>query len=433
MAIVKNPPTQIEVHHLTRVEGHGNIVVDARNGTIHQCDLEVIEAPRFFEAMLLGQPYERAPRLASRICGICAVTHMTASLRAVEKALGLELSEQTTLLRKLNLCGEMLDSHLLHVYMLVAPDLLGVGSVIPLASTNPDVVTRALRMKRVAGNLCATIGGRHTHPITMTVGGFNHLPSHEALETVGLELEANRPDVEATVDLFGNLALPDFERETEYIALQDDEAYCLMDGVIGSSDDGHWPVEHYRSVTNEFQISHSTAKHARHRRQSYMVGALARLNLNYKQLHPQAQTAALRLGLMPYCYNPFKITAAQVVEIVHFYEEAIQLIDKLLKQGIRSEKPVQPSSLSGDGVGACEAPRGTLYHHYVLRDGALVEANCIIPTGQNLANIEADMRALVPQMLDRPQDEIRLALEMLVRAYDPCISCSTHMLEVCFV
>ena len=169
MASIRTP---IEIHHLTRVEGHGNIVVDIRNGTIHQCDLQIIEAPRFFEAMLRGRPYDQAPRLASRICGICAVTHATASIKALENALGVENSRQTDLLRQLMLCAEMLDSHLLHVYMLVAPALFGAGSIIPLAVESPDIVHRALRMKQVAGQICATVGGRHTHPIAMTVGGF---------------------------------------------------------------------------------------------------------------------------------------------------------------------------------------------------------------------------------------------------------------------
>jgi sulfhydrogenase subunit alpha len=432
MAIDSHTPTRIEVHHLTRVEGHGNIVVDARNGVITQCDLEIVEAPRYFEAMLLGQHYERAPRLASRICGICAVTHMTASLVAVEKALGVEISEQTAQLRQLNLFGEMLDSHVLHAYMLIAPDLLGVNSVIDIAGARPDLVTMALRLKRVAGLMCAVVGGRHTHPISMTVGGFSRLPTRDELEELAAELEAIRPDMDATVDLFASVSLPDFERETEYIALQEEGTYCLLNGRIASSDGGAWPLEQYRSVTNEFQVRHSTAKHTRHQRDSYMVGALARLNLNYQWLHPRAQAAAARMAMVPPIFNPFKITVAQVVEIVHCYEEAVLLVNRLLEQGIRPEAPARPSTLSGEGIGACEAPRGTLYHHYVLRAGALDQANCIIPTGQNLANIEADMRAMVPGMLDRPHDDVKLALEMLVRAYDPCISCSTHMLDVRF-
>lgn len=421
---------QIDVHHITRVEGHGNIVVDVRNGKLEKCDLEIVEAPRFFEALLLGRPYDQASHLTSRICGICAVTHATTSLRAVEKALGVKPSEQTKRLRKLNLLGEMLDSHILHVYMLVAPDLLGVESVIALAQTDIHVVERALRMKKVAGDLCAAICGRHTHPIAMTVGGFTHFPSAEVLASLCERLEAMRIDLDDTVELLQSCQLPAFERETEFIALHSEEEYCLIDGEIMSSEGGSWPLEEYRSITNEHIVDHSTAKHARHQRSSYMVGALARYKLNHEKLHPKAQAAAAALGLTPGCVNPYMITVAQVVEIVHCAEEAIELIQQLLNQGIVSEDPVPAACSSGEGVGACEAPRGTLYHHYEIQDGLVSAANCVIPTAQNLANIEADMRALVPQQLGCTQDEMTMTLEMLVRAYDPCISCSAHMIKV---
>ncbi|MCJ7570083.1 MAG: Ni/Fe hydrogenase subunit alpha [Anaerolineales bacterium] len=421
---------QIDVHHITRVEGHGNIVVDVRKGKLEKCDLEIVEAPRFFEALLLGRPYDQASHLTSRICGICAVTHATTSLRAVEKALGVKPSEQTKRLRKLNLLGEMLDSHILHVYMLVAPDLLGVESVIALAKTDIHVVERALRMKKVAGDLCAAICGRHTHPIAMTVGGFTHFPSAEVLASLCERLESMRTDLDDTVELIQSCQLPAFERETEFIALHTEEEYCLIDGEITSSEGGSWSLEEYRSITNEHMVDHSTAKHARHQRPSYMVGALARYKLNHEKLHPKAQAAAAALGLTPGCVNPYMITVAQVVEIVHCAEEAIDLIQQLLNQGIVSEDPVPAARSSGEGVGACEAPRGTLYHHYEIQDGLVSAANCVIPTAQNLANIEADMRALVPQHLGCTQDEMTMTLEMLVRAYDPCISCSAHMIKV---
>lgn len=433
MATIDTRNIDIRVNHITRVEGHGNIVVNVENGVLEQCELEIIEAPRYFEAMLQGRHYTQAAQLASRVCGICAVAHTTTSLHAVENALAVELSQQTELLRKLNYCGEMLDSHVLHVYMLAAPDLVGVGSVIPLAKTAPDIVIRALRMKKLAGDICMLICGRHTHPIAMTVGGFTHFPSESDLLRVKDRLEAMRADVEATVELFQSLHLPMFERDTEYLALSKESEYTFIDGLIASSDGGSWLPEQYKQVTNEYLVSHSSAKHTRNQRASYMVGALARFNLNYENLHPYAKQAAQALNLKPKCSNPYLATIARVVEIAHCLEEAILLIDQLLENGISHEEPAQPLRLSGEGVGACEAPRGTLYHHYVIKSGYVTEANCIIPTGQNLANIEADMHALVPGILDRSPDEITQALEMLVRAYDPCISCSTHMLEVRFV
>lgn len=427
---VQTPSVQLEIHHLTRVEGHGNIIVDIKNGVIEQCKLEIVEAPRFFEAMFRGRPYDQAPHLASRICGICAVAHTTASIRAVERALGIECSRQTTLLRQLNYCGEMLDSHILHIYMLVAPDLLNASSVMALVASNPEVVGRALRMKQVAGRLCTIVGGRHTHPIALGVGGFRQIPVEEDLRAILQELEAIRPDIEATVELVADWHFPQFDRETEYIALQQNGVYCFSDGRIASSDGGFWPLEQYRTVTNEFQVGHSTAKHARHRRAAYMVGALARYNLNHETLHPEAKAAAARAGLAGPCDNPFMISVAQLAEVVHFYHEACQVVTELLNDGIHYEAPMTPVAVSGAGVGAVEAPRGTLYHDYVIKNGRITEANCIIPTGQNLANIETDLRELLPQILNRPRDEITLLLEMLVRAYDPCISCSTHVLIV---
>jgi sulfhydrogenase subunit alpha len=425
--------TRIDVHHITRVEGHGNIVVDVKNGQLKQCDLEIPETPRFFESMLRGRPYMESSHITSRICGICAVGHATASLRATEKALGVEPSEQTVLLRKLNFHGEILDSHILHAYMLVAPDLLGAPSIVPLAKAAPDVVLRALRMKKLSGDLCAAICGRHTHPIAMTVGGFTHFPSKSELEALRQRLMDCRADVDATVGLFQTLKIPAFERDTEYIALSKPDEYCYIDGVIKSTDGGTWPVEDYRKVTNETCIPHSTAKRTRNQRESYMVGALARVNVNYDLLHPRAKSAAMALGLKPKCVNPYMNTVAQVVEIAHGVEDSIRLCDVLLARGVTWEEPAKPARLSGEGVGACDVPRGTLFHNYVIQDGQVTGANCIIPTGQNLNNIEADMRALVPTILDRRSDEITLSLEMLVRAYDPCISCSAHMLDVKFV
>lgn len=430
MALKTIPTVNVDVHHLTRVEGHGNILIEVRDGVVQSCKLEIIEAPRYFEAMMKGQHYAQAPRLAARICGICSVAHSLASLQAIENALQVRNSAQTILLRKLNFMGEMLDSHILHIYLLVAPDLLGLGSVVPLAHTAPEVLHRALKMKKAAGDLCAVISGRHTHPISMIVGGFTHQPDPARLEDIYTQLQALRPDVEATITLFQGFQLPDFERDTEYLALTQPDEYALLDGDITSTDGGVWPVEHYQQVAREYRVSHSSAKFTRHQREAYMVGALARFNLNYDALHPAAKSAAAALGVAPLCTNPFKNTLTQLVEVVHCYEIALQILEVLLDQGIENQEPARPARISGEGVGAVEAPRGTLYHHYRIRSERLTEVNCIIPTGQNLGNIEADLRVLVPGMLSRDSLQITQAAEMLVRAYDPCISCSTHMVEV---
>ncbi|MCL4487797.1 MAG: Ni/Fe hydrogenase subunit alpha [Chloroflexi bacterium] len=425
---------KIDIHHLTRVEGHGNITVNARNGAVEECRLDIIETPRFFESMLRGRPYTEASHITSRICGICAVGHATASLRATENALGVMISGQTELLRNLMMCGEMLDSHVLHTYMLVAPDFFGVTSVIPLSKLAPDAVIRALRLKKLAGDLCAAIGGRHTHPIAMTVGGFTHLPTLAEIKSLWSRLIEARKDMQATVDLFKTLPWPAFERPTEYVALSKSNEYALIDGAITSSDGPVYAADEYKKVTNEYLVAHSSAKHTRHKRDAYMVGALARFNVNYEHLHPAAKLAADELGLKPVCTNPYLNSAAQVVEMVHALETAIQISEVLTEKGIQPEMPPVFNGKGGTGVGAVEVPRGTLFHNYEIGDdGRIVNANCIIPTGQNLANIEADMCKLVPEILDQGEDRVALALEMLVRAYDPCISCSVHFMNVRFV
>jgi sulfhydrogenase subunit alpha len=432
---------QVNVHHVTRVEGHGDIVVDVKNGEIKECRFEVVEAPRYFEAFVRGRSYEELNHITSRICGICSVGHSTTSLEATEAALGVQLTEQATLLRKLLFHGEIIDSHVLHTYYLVAPDFLGVPSVIPLVATHRPVVERALRMKALAGDLCAMIAGRHTHPIALTVGGFTYTPSQrQLLEMRGRLVEA-RADLEETVALFAALPWPQFERETEYVSLHKEDEYAFIGGNVVTSDGFTYPPADYRSVTNEWCVPFSTAKWTKHNRESYMVGALARFNNNYAQLHPMAKDAASRLGLpavdspgKPLCTNPFLNTAAQVVEIVHCHEDSIRIIDELLARGVKPESPVPVERRSGEGVGACDVPRGTLFHHYAYDEaGKCVSANCIIPTNQNWANVNADLQAFLPTILDRPEGEIRLLLEMLVRAYDPCISCSTHFLRVKFI
>jgi len=424
----------VNVHHLTRVEGHGDIIVDVKNGEIVKCEWQVVEAPRFFEAMLRGRPYYEASHITSRICGICSVGHATASLQATETALGVDVSEQTELLRKLMFHGEMIDSHVLHVYMLVAPDFLGVGSVLPLAASHPEVVKRALRIKKLSGDLCAMVAGRHTHPIAMTVGGFTHLPKIQDLLAMRERLVAAREDMDETMALLKTLPWPAFERETEYVSLQKDDEYAFIDGRVATTDGFTYELPDYRKVTNEYMVPQSTAKYTRHNRESYMVGALARFNNNYDQLHPRAKAAAEELGMAPIVTNSFLNSGAQAIEMVHCIEDAILLIDELVDRGIEEEPLYQFQGKGGEGVGSCDVPRGILFHNYVIDDDGLIQgANCIIPTNQNHANIQADMEFLVPQILDKPQDEIRLALEMLVRAYDPCISCSTHLLDVEFV
>lgn len=426
----------VNVHHVTRVEGHGNIVVDVKGGTLKDVRLDIVESPRFFEAMLRGRNYLEAPHITCRICGICSVGHTCSSLKAAEAAGGVPVSRQTVALRKIILDAEILQSHVLHVYLLAAPDFLGAGSVFDLVPDHKEVVLRAMRLKGFANDLCAVVGGRHIHPLSMCVGGFTKIPEAAELEHMAEHAVELWPDVEATVELFGTLKVPAYEREMEFVSLKDPEEYAFYGGDLFSSVGGPMPVDDYRRRVNEYVVPHSTAKHTRSESGNpYMVGALARVNNNFDQLVPEAKEAAAAMGLAVPCHNPYMNNIAQVVEIVHILKRLPERIEGLLREGLREEVPDQRPRRAGRGVGATEVPRGVLFHEYEIeKSGRIKAANCIIPTGQNLANIEADMRAFVPRMLgEHDQDEITLLLEMLVRAYDPCISCSTHLLEVEFV
>lgn len=438
-----NKNVNIKVEYITRVEGHGNIVVNVKEGRIEKCEFNVVESPRFFEGMLRGRSVFEAQHITSRICGICSCGHSLASIQAAEDALGIIPTEQTVKLRKLLLHLETLDSHILHIYLLAAPDILGVKSFIPLVSTHNKVVRRALRMKKQCNDLCDILVGRHVHPISCVVGGFTKLPREKDLDTMLNTLRGLRADMSVTVDLASTFKFPEFERDTEYVALVNNSAeYPFLNGDIGSTDGVRMNKKDYRKITNEFVDPRSSAKFTRLSRESYAVGALARFNLNADKLHPEAKAVAEKIGLKPVCKNPYLNTAAQLVESVHCLEDAISIVSDLRKHGINYDEQVLVGVnelknipvRAGDGVGAVEVPRGVLFHNYQTDGKAtIVNANCIIPTNQNVNNIQHDIRKLLPEILHKTEAEITLALEMLVRAYDPCISCATHYLDVRFI
>ncbi len=432
-----NRDINIDVHHVTRVEGHGNIVVDMKKGELKKAQLEIVEAPRYFEAMLKDRNFHEVAIITSRICGICSLGHQMTSLKATEAALGLEISEQTEILRKILVDGSTFQSNVLHALFLATPDFLNVGSVFPLVNTHKDVVLAALRLKRTANDIGDVISGRAVHPISCVPGGFTSLPTEKQIENLRDKLVNEAlPDALYVVDVLASLAgeIPEFQRETEYISVYSDKEYGLYDGDICSSDTGIYPVEQYLDVTNEFIVPHSTSKHAKFNRSSYMVGALARFNNSHKLLKPKAREVAAKLGLTAPNHNPYMITVAQVVEVAHCIENSIELMNILLDRGITQEKPNQEPTRYGRGIATTEVPRGILFHDYTYNRQAMIEkANCIIPTGQNLANIDDDMKKLVPEVIDEPKEDITKKLEMLVRAYDPCISCSVHMLDVEFI
>jgi coenzyme F420-reducing hydrogenase alpha subunit len=428
----------IHVHHLTRVEGHGDIVVRAADGKVSVARLEIVETPRVFESMIEGLNWRDTAILTCRICGICSVGHTTASVQATDDAFGLKITPQTLALRKLMLMAEEIQSHVLHVYFLAAPDAFSAPSVIPLAASHPDVVKRALRLKKLGNVICEAIAGRHVHPISYVPGGFSYVPPRKDLLKVKQYMDSLSPDIDATVELVAAIKgkFPVFERPREDVSLTSPDEYALYDGKLMSSKAGVIERCDYEKFIHEKCVEHSTSKHVYNVEGSLAVGALARFNNNHKQLNARGQAAAKALGLVAPCYNPYYNNLAQTVEIAHCYDVAVKLLDELLAMDL-SEATLAPkvTPKAGRGFGLTEVPRGLLVHDYTYDDaGVCTKANCIIPTGMNLGNIDLDIQKYVPEVINkRTQEQIAHDLEMLVRAYDPCISCSVHLLKVRWV
>jgi coenzyme F420-reducing hydrogenase alpha subunit len=418
----------IDIHHITRVEGHGNIKIAIRDGKLEEARWEVVETPRFFEAMLVGKKWDNAPWISGRICGICSIGHTLASIRAIENAFDIVPTEQTRKLRLLLKHMETLQSHILHLYFLAAPDFLNVGSVFPLIDSHPDVVGRAARMKQLANDVCDCIGGRRMHPTRTVVGGFTMVPGKKELVQFRTRLKDATDDLLQTAELFRTFVIPDFTRETEFVSLKGDKSYPFIGGDLASTDGVTRKEHEYRLMTNEYTVEQSTSKWSRLSRASFAVGALARVNNNFDFLHPAAKEIAASFGLKPMNHNPYMNNIAQLVECVHVAMESVRLIDELT--GSTWQEPRQPVfPKKGIGVGAVEVPRGILYHSYEFdNEGRITHCDCVIPTSQNHANIQHDLKKLAEQYASQGKQDrdIELLAQMLVRSYDPCISCSVH-------
>lgn len=418
----------VDIHHISRVEGHGNIKIRIQDGKLEEARWEVVETPRFFEAMLVGKKWENAPWISGRICGICSIGHTLASIRAVENAFGIVPMDQTRILRLLLKHMETLQSHVLHLYFLAAPDFLNVGSVFPLINSHPDVVKRAAGIKLLANDLCDCVGGRRMHPTRTIIGGFTMLPEKKELIKFKDRLKNVVDDLVKTAELFKTFSIPDFSRETEFVSLKGDTSYPFVGGDLVSSDGVIKKENDYKTMTNEYLVEQSTSKWSRLSRESFAVGALARLNNNFGLLHPVAREISISFGLKPLNHNPYMNNIAQLVECVHVVLESMELIDELV--GAPWQAPRQPViPKKGTGVGAVEVPRGILYHCYDFdEDGRITKCDCVIPTSQNHANIQHDLHELAKRFAAKgSQDrDIELLAQMLVRSYDPCISCSVH-------
>jgi coenzyme F420-reducing hydrogenase alpha subunit len=425
----------IKVKELTRVEGHGNIVVDVKKGLVKEVRLEIVESPRFFEMMIKGRRYDEVQHIMARICGICATSHSSAALKAIEAAMSIRITPQTKLLRKLAFTGEVLQSHMLHLFFLVLPDYFGVQSVVPLMKSNPELIKAALELKRVSTEICTVTGGRPVHPISLAPGGMLHIPKPEELKILRGSIEKSFTPLRSILQFFKSVPLPDFTSPRELIALKKRGEYSFYDGVATSNKKYRIPAKEYADKIKEFVVPYSTAKQARSPKGTFMVGAMARVNNNFRNLLPQAKKAAKEAGVTAPLENPFLNNIAQLIECFHLFEEAVSLIDTALEKGLKKEPLIKPKpKASGRGVGMVEAPRGTLFHDYTVDAGGIItEANCIIPTATNTHSIEEDMKQFVPTILDKPKAEIQSAVETLVRAYDPCISCSTHIMDVTFI
>ena len=420
---------EISVEYLARVEGEGSMRVEVVGDHIEHVEFSIFEPPRFFEAFLRGRPHTEAPDITARICGICPIAYQMSSVHAMENAFGVTVDGTLRELRRLIYCGEWIESHALHIYLLHAPDFLGYESGIHMAADHREVVERGLRLKKAGNAIVGLLGGREIHPINVRVGGFYRTPTKRELETLVPELEWAREAAIATIRFVGGFTFPEADMDFEFVALRHPDEYPFNEGRIVSNRGLDIAVSEYNDYFVEEHVERSNALHSRIRdRGAYHVGPLARYALNFDKLTPLAQDMAREVGLEPVCMNPFKSIIVRSVETLYAVEEALRIIDEY-------ESPDEPvvayTVVEGEGHGATEAPRGMLYHRYrVHDDGRIADAQIVPPTAQNQLTIESDLRYVLERHLDLPDDELSWVLEQSIRNYDPCISCATHFLDL---
>ncbi len=420
---------KIQVNRVARVEGYGGIQVEIADGRVKDVKMNILEGARFLEGLVGGRRFDEVPDIICRICAICSAVHKLTAIQAMEDALGVQVSERTALLRELLVQGGNIESHALHIYCLALPDFAGVASVIELNSTHPDTVAEGLRIKKLGNQIQETVGGRAIHPENAVIGGFGRLPVADDIKRLRDGMAQGLDDVQALLPFVRGLEMPDYrEGSSVYVALRNgDKDFSFYGDRIVCSDGAEYPLSGYKELTNEFVVPHSNAKHSRHNGKPFVVGALARLTLNGDRLGGAARRAIDALGLVLPTTNILYNNHAQVVELVWALERGRDICERLLEMGLEQEKPVEVKARAGVGTGAIEAPRGTLYHQYELdEEGRVVKADVVTPTAQNLSAFEHDMRAMVESNQGDDDATLRLKVEMVVRAYDPCISCSVH-------
>ena len=421
---------RIKIEALTRVEGEGGLFVRLVGDRIEDVQLTIFEPPRLFEALLRGRKLEEVPDITARICGICPVAYQMTSVHALEAALGIEITEDIRRLRRLLYCGEWIESHALHVHLLHAPDFLGYDSGIDMARDFPNEVNRGLRLKKHGNQLLEVLGGRAIHPINVAVGGFYRAPRRDELEPLIPNFEWGLNAAVETTRWLASFNFPDFTRAYDMVSLVHPDEYPMNEGRVTSTTGNSWDVRDYEAEFHEDHVPHSTALQSTRGKQqaSYHVGPLARVNLNRERLSPTARQVADEIGFETPCHNPFRAIVARGLEIIHAYEEALDILRTYRPPPIARVK-YEPRA--GAGCAATEAPRGLIYHRYeVDATGHVTLAKIVPPTSQNQRQIEDDLRDYLPSILTDDDANTARHCERLVRCYDPCISCSTHFLKL---
>jgi len=424
------PTRVIRTDYLARVEGEGAMYVRLDGRTVADVKLRIYEPPRFFEAMLRGRAFTEAPDITARICGICPVAYQMSAVRAMEDACGVAIDAGPLRdLRRLLYCGEWIESHSLHVYMLHAPDFLGYTGAVEMARDHAEIVEQGLQMKKAGNAVMTVVGGREVHPINVRVGGFYRAPSPAQLRSLVDPLEHARETALATVRWAATLPFPDVTCTPELVALSEPGAYPIDRGRIVSDRGLDIAPAQFDEHVVEEHVEHSNALHARIReRGTYLTGPLARYAQSSQTLRALARDAALHAGLGPVCSNPFQSIVVRAVELVQACDEALALIEDYEEPDAPA---VEVTPRAAVGHGATEAPRGMLYHRYEIdEDGTILDARIVPPTSQNQLAIEEDLRAVVERSLDLPDEQLSLRCEQAIRNHDPCISCATHFLEL---
>lgn len=421
----------IVVEHLARIEGHAGITVEIDGNEVRQVRFDIFEGLRLFEGLVRGRPVVEVAGIVSRICAICSHGHAITALQALETAMGLDISPQTRQLRELAFHGAAVESHALHVFCLALPDLLSRASVVELAGVAPETVATALRLKKLGNTIQEIVGGRAVHPVNYAIGGFGRVPTVDDLVRLRSELTEGLVDCERAVDALAGVAMPAFgDAPIRCAAIVPREGSYFFGDHIRLSDGRTIPVDAYRSLTNEHAVAHSTARHSLAGGAPYMVGALPRLTLNGDCIGGRARAVWSRLGPTLPSRNVIMNDVAQFVELVFSVEQAARIVDDLLARGVAPEPRMRYTARAGRGAAAAEVPRGLLFHSYEIDAGGLIaSADVITPTAQNCAHVEEQFRAAVRRQPDLADDELRRRLEIVARAYDPCVSCSVHVIR----